>query len=150
MALILALSLAAAALSALFHPRKPAWFRVASPEEARWHINLEEAIAIQNEGKPLWIDARSRVEFDQGHVESAIILNTGEWGDLMFNHMDRLQDAMNRSAIVYGEGSQDRRSEEVAKRLRELLGLEPVYVLQGDWRLMDSAVEGKPATADSH
>jgi hypothetical protein len=56
----------------------------------------------------------------------------------MFQHMDRLQDAMRQTVIVYCDGNDCRKSQEVAQQLRELIGLDPVFVLKGDWRELDS------------
>ena len=132
--LIVALALSAAALSAVFHPKRPAWFRVSSPEELRWQIDREQALELAGKKDVLWIDARERDKFETGHLSGAILLNLAEWGDLMFEHMDTLQGAFDRPVIVYCDTNECGKSVEVAKRLRELIGLDPVYVLKGDWR----------------
>ncbi|MEX2580649.1 MAG: rhodanese-like domain-containing protein [Verrucomicrobiales bacterium] len=131
---ILSLALAAAILSAFFHPKRPAWRVVESTEELRWQISLDEAKQLAAANEVLWIDARSRETFEDSSLPNAILLNTDEWGDLMFEHMDVLQSAMDRPVVVYCDGTRCAESHEVATRLRELLGLEPVYVLKGDWR----------------
>jgi len=133
MGLIIAVSVVAAGLSAVVHPKRPAWYRVAGAEELRWQIELEAAVKLANEESVLWVDARSREKYEAGHLPNAILLNFGEWGDLMFQNMDVLQSAMERSVIVYCDTSECQKSGEVATRLRELLGLEPVYVLKGNW-----------------
>lgn len=124
----------AAAASAFLHPKRPPWYRVASAEELRWRITPEEAAKLAAEGPVLWVDARTREKFEEEHLPGAILLNRQEWGDLMFEHMDALQDAMGNPVVVYCDGTDCRKSLEVAAQLRELLGLEPVYVLFGDWR----------------
>ncbi len=136
--LILAISLVAAGLSAVFHPKRPPWYRVASAEELRWQIVPESAAKLAKEGSVLWVDARSREKYEAHHLTGAILLNLGEWGDLMFQHMDVLQDAMDQSVIVYCDTGDCKKSVEVATRLRELLGLEPVYVLKGEWSDLES------------
>lgn len=128
------LSLIAAGLSAVFHPKRPAWFKVASPEELRWQLLPEEAATLASEKRVLWVDARSRTKFEEGHMPEAILLNASEWGDLMFQHMDRLQDAMGHPVVVYCDTAECGKSTHVARQLRDLIGLEPVYVLKGDWR----------------
>jgi len=131
---ILALAGMASALSAVFHPKRPPWYRVASPEEVRWRISPEEATELEREGPVLWVDARSREKYEEEHRAGAILLTRAEWGDLMFEHMDTLQDAMGNPVIVYCDGSDCRKSLDVARELREIIGLDPVYVLHGEWR----------------
>lgn len=134
---IVLLSLVAATLSAFFHPRRPAWFFVESAEVLRWQISVEEARELAAKEEVLWVDARPRKKFEEERLPGSILLNTDEWGDLMFANMDTLQSAMSRPVIVYCDGNRCEKSQDVASRLRELLGLEPVYVLKGDWRLLE-------------
>ncbi len=131
---IVGIALVATIASAVFHPRRPAWYRVQSPEQLRWQIDLEKAKSLITNEDPLLVDARTRSKYEAGHLPSAILLNQQEWGNLMFTHMDRLQDAMDETVIVYCDGSDCGKSEGVAQQLRDLIGLEPVYVLKGDWR----------------
>lgn len=136
-ALILGLTLVAATLSAFFHPKRPAWYFVESPDVVRWQISPEKAKELAATEDVLWVDARSREKFEEEHLPDAILLNADEWGDLMFEHMDALQTAMDRPVVVYCDGTRCAKSQEVASQLRELLGLEPVYILKGDWRLLE-------------
>lgn len=138
---ILALSLFAAVGAVFLHPKAPAWYRVASPEELRWQLTPEEADSLAAEKKVLWVDARSREKFEEGHLPDAILLNAAEWGDLMFQHMDRLQEEMENPVVVYCDTAECGKSQHVALQLREILGMEPVYVLKGDWR--ELAVAGQ-------
>lgn len=137
--LILLLALIATAVSALVHPKRPAWYRVVSPEELRWQIDLVKAEELASSESVLWVDARSRKKYEESHLPGAILLNLAEWGDLMFEHMDALQDAMSKPVIVYCDGTDCRKSATIASQLRELLGLEPVYVLKGNWRELSAA-----------
>lgn len=131
---IVGISIVATILSAVFHPKRPAWYRVSSPEELRWRIQPTEIAALSRDAEILWVDAREREKFEVDHMPGAILLNLGEWGDLMFQYMDTLQGAFKRPVVVYCDTESCGKSQEVAKRLRELLGLDPVYVLKGDWR----------------
>ncbi|MBP84759.1 MAG: hypothetical protein CMO61_13025 [Verrucomicrobiales bacterium] len=140
--LIIAISLAAFALSVVFHPMRPPWYRVTSPEELRWQIDLPVAAALVQEGEVLWVDARSREKYEKAHLENAILLNAGEWADLMFQHLDILQDAMGKTVVVYCDSGECQKSNNVASRLRELVGLDPVYVLKGEWTEMKSMISG--------
>lgn len=132
-ALILGCAAAAGIVSALVHPLRPPWKEVEDPAFARWHIDPVRARSLADAGTVLWIDARKREVYEQGHLEGALLLNVEEWGELMFEHQIALQEAFEHPVVVYCDGEQCDRSEEVAKRLRELLGLDPVYVLKGDW-----------------
>lgn len=129
-ALLLVLSAGVAAATAWLHPRAPAW-RVAATGE-RWDLTAEQAAALGPDA--LWVDARRESDYRSGHAPGAILLNEEGWGDQLFTHQDRLQAAMGQPVVVYCDGSGCERSRHVAERLRELLGLEPVYVLRGDWR----------------
>jgi len=133
-AIILVIAAVGAAVSAFVHPKRPAWFSVEDTSNIRWSLTEEQAKKIsENSESLLWIDARSRGEYEKGHIKSAILLNTDEWGDLMFRHQNVLQNATGYPIIVYCDGSACEKSRIVAERLRELLGLDPVYVLKGDW-----------------
>jgi len=132
--LILSLAAVAGVASAVFHPLRPPWYEVASAAEMRWGISLEEARGIIAKGGVVWIDARTRANYDAGHLPGAILLNPEEWGDLLFNSQEALQAAFDQPVIVYCDGDACTRSVDVGESLRELMGLDPVYVLQGEWR----------------
>ncbi|MCB1233799.1 MAG: rhodanese-like domain-containing protein [Verrucomicrobiae bacterium] len=130
---IVAIALAAAALTAWLHPRRPAWFLV--EESGQWNLPVGEIAArFPAPGTIVWIDARSAAEFEKGHVPGAILLTEDGWGEQVAANIDRLQEAMGRPVIVYCDGSGCERSRHIAERLRQTVGLEPVYVLKGDWR----------------
>ena len=135
------ITVVATVLSALFHPKRPAWYRVASPEELRWQLSIEEATTLAGEKSILWVDARSREKFEETHLPDAILLNAAEWGDLMFQNMDRLQDAMGNPVVVYCDTAECGKSTYVAQQLRDLIGLDPVYILKGNWRELPLASE---------
>jgi rhodanese-related sulfurtransferase len=131
--ILLALSAGVAAATAWLHPRAPSWFLTEATD--RWDLPAEGAAALGDD--ILWIDSRKESEFAAGHFPGAILLNEERWGDLLFEHQDRLQAAVGKPVVVYCDGSGCERSRQIAERLRELLGMEPVYVLRGDWRKID-------------
>lgn len=135
--IFLAASLAAIA-SGVFHPAKPAWYEVQDSAGLRWRISVDQAKKLVEAGEVVWIDARVRAKFEQGHLPGAILLNTEEWADLMFTNQEALQAVLDRPVIVYCDGSGCARSDEIAVRLRELMGLDPVYVLDGSWQDLKS------------
>lgn len=128
---LLAISAVVAVATAWWHPRAPAWYLTASAED-RWDLAADQ---VPNLGpEVLWIDARKDEDFEKGHLDGAVSLNEEHWGDRLFDLQDQLQEAMGKPVVVYCDGSGCERSRHVAERLRELLGMEPVYVLKGDWR----------------
>lgn len=136
---IIALAAVAGVASAIFHPVKPAWYEVESAADLRWRISIQEARDLLEAGEVVWIDARSRAKYEEGHLPEAILLNPEEWGELMFSNQDALQAVLDRPVIVYCDGESCARSGEIGERLRELMGLDPVFVLQGDWRELQGA-----------
>lgn len=119
--------------SAVLHPFAPAWFPAKEGPTSRWSILPEEARQLASKADLLWIDARSREEYEVGHLPGALLLNPDEWGELMFEHQFALQEAFSRPIVVYAEPADPVRAADIAQRLRELLGLDPVYVLEGSW-----------------
>jgi rhodanese-related sulfurtransferase len=132
--LLIAAALIAGTVSAFVHPFRPPWQEVEDPAAARWRIDPARARGLMGEGAVVWIDARSRGAHEAGAIPGSLLLNPEEWGELMFEHQTALQEAFERPVIVYCDGEDCSRSAEIAGRLRELLGLDPVYVLEGDWR----------------
>ena len=136
--IILVLTAIGAVASAMFHPRAPAWYRVETA--SRWDVKVEDIPALfPDPGEILWVDARSEALFRKSHVEGAILLNVDRWGELVFEQQDRLQEAVGKPVIVYCDGDGCEKSAEIAERLRQTVGLDPVYVLKGPWRKMEPA-----------
>lgn len=136
--LLIAAALIAGTVSAFVHPFRPPWREVEDPAAARWRIDPVRARELMGEGPVVWIDARSRRAHEAEAIPGSLLLNAEEWGELMFEHQMTLQEAFERPVIVYCDGEDCSRSSEIAGRLRELLGLDPVYVLEGDWRGLEA------------
>ncbi|HRQ89734.1 MAG TPA: rhodanese-like domain-containing protein [Bacteroidia bacterium] len=132
--LIVGCAILAATATAWLHPRRPPWFQVEDPAQARWRLSVVEVGKLMAAGPVVWIDARPRADYEASHLPGALLLNAEEWGDLMFEHQFTLQEAFDRPVVVYCDGESCQRSAEIAQRLRELVGLDPVYVLDGPWR----------------
>lgn len=138
-AILLALALAATGLSALFHPLRPPWFQTGHGSgQDPWNLSPAEAAdLVTKEGAAvLWVDARDRTSYEGERVPGAILLDPAEKGDLLFEHRERLQEAKfgDQIVVVYGDGESAEGSREIAELLREQLGLDMVFVLDGDWR----------------
>ncbi|MCB1230411.1 MAG: rhodanese-like domain-containing protein [Verrucomicrobiae bacterium] len=132
--IIIAISAAIATASAFLHPRAPAWYLTETPDP--WVITPDR---IDDLGADiLWVDARPAADFEKGHHPGALSLNEDNWGDQVFENQDVLSEAIGNPVIVYCDGSGCERSKHIAERLRQLVGLERVYHLKGDWRELES------------
>lgn len=133
---IVAAALVAGTVSAFVHPLRPPWREIEDPAEAQWRLDLAGARSLLAAGPVVWVDARTRRAHETESIPGSLLLNQEEWGELMFEHQMALQEAFAQPVVVYCDGKDCGRSVEIAKRLRELLGLDPVYVLEGDWRTL--------------
>jgi rhodanese-related sulfurtransferase len=107
--------------AAFLHPLRPAW-------------RSDEVVVSQAQTwgeRVIWVDSRSTAEFNQGHIPGAFSLSEEDWD----TGLAPLLDAYNpdRIIVVYCSSLSCQTSHEVAKRLREEVGLKEVRVLQGGW-----------------
>ena len=89
------------------------------------------ADALHREPPPLWIDARSEVEYRADHLPGALLLNAENWEALVQKVLEMWEP--DRAAVVYCGSPDAHSSREVAERLRDFK-LGPVFVLQGGWQ----------------
>ncbi len=80
----------------------------------------------------LWVDARPRAEFEQGHIAGAVLLNEDEWNGLVAQFLNAWDP--DKPIVVYCEGGRCQASKSVASRLLTELQLENVHVLKGGWK----------------
>ena len=107
-----------AGATALLVPRPPE--NEISPEAARFLAS------------PLWIDARSAMDFSKGHVPGAFLLNEDNWSQAIADVLEHWQPG--QPIVVYCGSRECSASHAVARRLRgEEYRLESVYVLRGGW-----------------
>ena len=118
------LALVPATLSAIFHPRRPAFSDPLVPGE----ITLADALRLP--GGFLWVDARAESEFVKGHVPGALRLTEEEWDDLVPAVLQAWPTG--KPAVVYCSARQCQNSTAVAARLREF-NVGQVHVLKGGW-----------------
>ena len=78
-----------------------------------------------------WVDARPRAKYDRSHLPGALLLNEDEWNALVPAFLNAWEP--DRPIVVYCDGGACDASHAVAKRLREDLQLENVWVLKGGW-----------------
>lgn len=124
------LALVPATLSALFHPRRPAFSDPVGPGE----IALAEV--LRNPGSFLWVDARPDAEYLKGHVPGALRLMEDEWDDLVPAVLQAWPTG--KPAVVYCSARQCENSKAVAARLREF-NVGQVHVLKGGWEAWQGA-----------
>lgn len=110
------------------------------PSGASEH-EIELAAAQELEGV-LWVDARMDADYEAAHLEGASLLNEENWELGFASLLERWVPG--NPIVVYCSSQSCLRSHHVAARLREDLGMEEIYSLQGGWEALREAglVEG--------
>ena len=96
-------------------------------------ITIAEAMTL---APVLWIDARSRAAYTQEHLPGALPLTEDDWETGLVEVLMAWnpEDAI----VVYCSTADCDTSIEVAQRLVEEAGLEPVTVLDGGWEAYEA------------
>lgn len=81
------------------------------------------------DGNTVWVDARSKSDYDAGHISEAVLLNESDWDTLLGGVFEVWQPE--KSIVVYCNAGCPS-SEKVAACLRDM-GIEPVYFLRGGY-----------------
>lgn len=123
LAILLVLALAPATVSAVIQ------FKWNPQPAAQEEVALSAVRPLGD--KVLWVDARTRAKFDDGHIPDAVLLNEDEWDRLVPAFLDAWEPE--KMVVVYCDGGSCDASHAVAKRLREELKMENVRVLKGGW-----------------
>ena len=130
--MLLLLAAIPAAAAGLWHPRAPAWSKpmpVPTAAPASGEVTLATIEAWQPD--VLWVDARAREAYEQGHVPGAHSLNEDAWDEGLAAVLGAWTPG--EKVVVYCDGGSCDASHAVAARLREEAGLSEVYVLHGGW-----------------
>lgn len=90
-------------------------------------ISIQEAMSMDG---ILWVDAREREAYVDGHIPSAVLLNETEFETGLPLLLDQWHPG--QTIIAYCGTEQCDASAHVAKRLKEA-GIEDVFILQGGW-----------------
>ncbi len=114
-----------ALIAGVAHPKRPSWNENQLLAD---EIALSSAIKLTN---VIWIDARSAEAYQKDHIPGALLLNEDAWDELIQPVL--LAWNPGRPIVVYCSSLQCQTSREVAKRLRETTGVEPLFVLKGGW-----------------
>lgn len=124
-AVVAALTLVGSAFSLVSGLAAPPW---RPPPLDPGEIRLAEARRLD----PIWIDARPRKAYAEGHIPDAIHLNTQTWENGVAELMDAwLPDP--RPIVVYCDSEACDTSERVADELREALPEADIRTLKGGW-----------------
>lgn len=137
-----ALALAPALLAGWLHPQKASW----DPNALR----EGEVLLGTVRGWPaavLWVDGRSRKEYDRGHLPEALLLNEDEWEELLDAVLDGWSPG--QPVVVYCDDRQCQASRHVAERLRAT-GVAPVYILKGGWQALEREVAQGNGVGQDH
>ena len=125
---------AAGMLVNLVHPRGVTLFDLydAECEEIRT-VDVGEAKGLFDEGRYLFIDARNRLKYKQGHVAGAVNI---PWGQLA-KHYGEVAGALKERPgfVVYCDGSECMTSERLARKLiRKGFAEQDVCVFFDGWQ----------------
>jgi rhodanese-related sulfurtransferase len=103
---------------------------VRAPQATMNHdeILLEEATKRQ----VLWIDARNKTEYAKDHIPDAVNLNEDAWEELLPSLLSIYSP--DKTLVVYCDSDQCDASRQVAKRLRDEVGLKNIFILKGGWQ----------------
>lgn len=85
----------------------------------------------------LWIDARSEAAFEESRYPGAVSLNEDNWDRQLGLVLESWEPG--QAVVVYCEGDGCSSSRKLAQRLREGLGMEPVYWLVDGWEAIRMA-----------
>ena len=123
---LLVAALVPALLAAMLHPRRPAWSRAqAGAPEVTW------AEAAAWPGPVLWVDARAPDAYAQRHIPGALPLSEAHWEEQLPGFLRAWQPGAH--VVVYCDDRACDASQSAARRLRQELGIDQVFVLAGGW-----------------
>ncbi len=106
---------------------------LAHPEAPSFHgdeleLELEDVLQLED---VFWVDARADEDFEEDHLDGALSLNEERWEEQIVYFLEAWNP--DAATIVYCSSQACLRSHEVAKRLRDELGAENIFVLKGGW-----------------
>jgi len=110
-------------------------------DRTKWDAFRDHAVplseVLQWKQTVLWVDARSAADFALAHIPGALRLTEDDWNELLPGLLKEWEP--DSAVVVYCSSRSCHASEEVAKRLREEVGLKPVFVLRGGWEAWKGA-----------
>ncbi len=118
----------------LFHPKAPIY--------GKTDIGADEILlnsALQIIDSVLWVDARSKLNFDEDHIPGAVLLNEDDWETLLTEFMEKWDPDI--TIIVYCDSRLCKASKKVAQRLKSELQISNIHTLHGGWESWQSYQE---------
>lgn len=95
------------------------------------HVHFEDAKRLNQDPLNLFVDARAKVEYDQGHIPGAIPLPSGEFDKYYDMYKSKIKKA--KKLISYCHGAGCKLSEKTAEQLFKQKGHKNVAVFFGGW-----------------
>jgi rhodanese-related sulfurtransferase len=95
------------------------------------HIHLDEAKRLNADPANVFVDARAKAEYDQGHIPGAVPLPQGEFDKYFQMYKSRIAKA--KKIISYCHGAGCKLSEKDADELYNKRGFKNVAVFFGGW-----------------
>lgn len=96
-------------------------------------MNYDEILLEDATKRPvLWIDARNKTEYAKDHIPDAVNLNEDAWEELLPSLLSIYSP--DKTLVVYCDSDQCDASRQAAKRLRDEVGLQNVFILKGGWQ----------------
>ena len=115
----------------LWHPDRPPFYLVAG-QLRKDEVELEQVLKWANDKGVVWIDARSRQDYEKSHVDGAFLLNEMEdFYKLLEPIWSEIQNKADLPFIVYCSSESCLASRKVSEKLRETVGIAEVYILEG-------------------
>ncbi len=134
--ILLALSTVAAVGTHFFHPRAPAWYLDSGPV-AEDEVTVAQ-IETKWKGDVLWIDARTRAQFQKQHVPGALLINEQERDQLLFENIVLLQDNK-KPIVVYCDSGSCQASRKIREHLKLNMSIDEIYVLHNGWESLSKS-----------
>ena len=105
-------------------------------------VELEQVLKWANGKGVVWIDARSRQDYEKAHVDGAFLLNEMEdFYKLLEPIWSKIQNKADLPFIVYCSSESCLASRKASEKLRETVGIAEVYILEGGLKsLIDSGL----------
>lgn len=104
-------------------------------DQSSGEISVKDAAMLFASGRAVFLDARSQLEFEQGHIQGAISLPPREFASQFQDIKPRL---MGKEAVItYCDGERCPLSHALAEHLRGA-GLKNVRVLKNGWSLWNT------------
>ncbi len=134
------LSALAALVMYQWHPRAPALYAIHEPLRED-ELTVDE-VQKRWAGQVIWLDARTRDQFESQHIPGALILNEQEFDQQLLEILDTLQTTA-KPVVIYCGGQKCEASRHVREKLMSVVALEACYVLKGGWPAWQESEAGK-------